>query len=143
MDCDATLLIVLVPKAIELRVVDAILRCGGISSGRVQAKEERRAFAFHVRKRKEKPAPKVKVKISEVDQKKLKSQLDIAEKEVERLTKEITKYNKALNNPKLYDKSNPTAKKALQQFTREKAILKANLEKAEEFWLSLEEKQSQ
>ncbi len=91
-------------------------------------------------KRKEKPAPKPKAKTSDGERKKLKTELAGAEAEVERLTKEIKKYNKALNNPRLYDKSDPSAKKALQQFTREKATLEASLESAEEHWMALEEK---
>lgn len=89
-------------------------------------------------KKKDKPAPK-KQKIKAVDNSKLKSELKNAEIEVERLNREIKKYNKALNNPKLYNQSDPSAKKALKQFTREKAVLEAHLEKAEEVWLALEE----
>ncbi len=90
--------------------------------------------------KKEKPAPKPPAKTGDAELKKIKSEFENAESEVDRLTKEIAKYNKALNNPKLYDQSNPSSKKALQQFTREKAILEANLEKAEELWISLGEK---
>lgn len=89
-------------------------------------------------KKKEKPAPKAKVK--PFDNNKVRAELKSAEAEIERISKEIKKYNKALNNPKLYDQSDPTAKKALQQFTREKAVLEASLEDAEELWMDLEEK---
>lgn len=89
-------------------------------------------------KKKDKAAPKSKETTH--DKSKYKAELKEAEAEVDRLTKEIKKYNKALNNPKLYNQSDPSAKKALKQFTREKAVLTVQLEKAEETWLSLEEK---
>jgi len=63
-----------------------------------------------------------------------------AEKQVEFLTKEIKKYNKALTNPKLYNQKDTNAAKALRQFTKEKADLETKLEKVEELWMSLEEK---
>jgi ATP-binding cassette subfamily F protein 3 len=88
--------------------------------------------------KKEKTTQKEKIKPS--DDSKYKAELKDAESEIERLTKEINKYNKALGNPKLYDHSDPTAQKALKQFTREKAVLEARLEEAEENWLKLEEK---
>ncbi len=90
--------------------------------------------------KKEKAPQKEKPKST--DNSKYKAELKDAETEVERLTKEIKKYNKALGNPKLYDHSDPNAQKALKQFTREKAILEAKLEEAEEIWLALEEKLS-
>ncbi|MDG1708510.1 MAG: ABC-F family ATP-binding cassette domain-containing protein, partial [Emcibacteraceae bacterium] len=89
--------------------------------------------------KKEKPvkAPK---KTGDVELKKMRTELKDAEAQVAHLTKEVKKYNKALNNPKLYDQSNPNAKKALQQFTRDKAVLVAKLEIAENLWMQLEEK---
>lgn len=91
------------------------------------------------KERKEKPA-KAPKKTGDVELKKMRNALGEAESQVDHFTKEIKKYNKALNNPKLYDQSNPNAKKALQQFTRDKAVLVAKLETAEELWVKLEEK---
>ncbi|MDG1438581.1 MAG: ABC-F family ATP-binding cassette domain-containing protein [Emcibacteraceae bacterium] len=91
------------------------------------------------KEKKEKPvkAPK---KTGDVELKKMKAELAEAEGQVAHFTKEVKKYNKALNNPKLYDQSNPSAKKALQQFTRDKAVLVAKLEAAEELWMTISEK---
>ncbi len=91
-------------------------------------------------KKKEKAPVKAKPPASGNERKKHEKDLANAEIEVERLIAEIAKYNKALNNPKLYDQADPSAKKALAQFTREKADLETALEKAEEVWMELEEK---
>ena len=91
-------------------------------------------------RKKEKQAIKPTPKPDDNDLKKLKSDLKKAEEEVGNLSIEIEKYNRALNNPKLYDQNDATAQKALKQFTREKAELDAKLEEAEEKWMALEEK---
>ncbi|MCC3859955.1 ABC-F family ATP-binding cassette domain-containing protein [Pseudemcibacter aquimaris] len=91
------------------------------------------------KEKKEKPAKPPK-KADDVHLKKLKTELDATETEVERLTAEIKKYNRALNNPKLYDQADPNAAKALQKFTKEKADLEKALEIAEERWMELEDK---
>ncbi|MCP5380734.1 MAG: ABC-F family ATP-binding cassette domain-containing protein [Kordiimonadaceae bacterium] len=88
-----------------------------------------------------KPIIKKKAKKSEpqIDQRVLKDQIAEAERRVDYLSREIEKYNKALSNPKLYDKKDPAAGRALKQFTREKSELDHKLKDAEEKWLELEE----
>lgn len=73
----------------------------------------------------------------------LKDKIKEAERRVDYLSKEIEKYTKALGNPKLYNKKDPSAKRALQQFTREKKELEVKLEAAEERWMELEERLNQ
>tara|TARA_R110002096_G_scaffold416576_1_gene619184 strand:- start:51617 stop:53515 length:1899 start_codon:yes stop_codon:yes gene_type:complete len=70
----------------------------------------------------------------------LRDKIRESERRVEYLTKEVEKYTKALGNPKLYNKNDPVAKRALQQFTREKKELEAKLAEAEERWMDLEER---
>lgn len=88
---------------------------------------------------KKKEEPKAKAPVKKSGEIKLKADLEQVEAEVEHLTAEIEKYNKALNNPKLYDQTDPTAKKALDKFTKEKAELDKKLKVAEERWIELEE----
>jgi len=92
-----------------------------------------------------KAAPKKKAKKNgaPIDKRQLKDQISEVERRVDYLTREIEKYNKALNNPKLYNKGDPAAKRALAQFTREKKELDQKLEAAEERWIELEDKLNQ
>lgn len=90
-------------------------------------------------KKKEKKEEKIKTEKPE-DLSQLKNKIADVEKNVERLQQEIAKYDKALSNPRLYVQNDPTAQKALTQFTREKAELEKKLEKEEEKWMKLEEK---
>ena len=73
----------------------------------------------------------------------LRDKIREAERRVDYLTKEVAKYTKALGNPKLYNKNDPAAKRALQQFTREKKELEEKLEETEERWMTLEERLNQ
>ncbi|MBL4602696.1 MAG: ABC-F family ATP-binding cassette domain-containing protein [Emcibacteraceae bacterium] len=86
---------------------------------------------------------KPKKKISGGEKSQIRDKLREAERRVDFLTKEIAKYTKALGNPKLYEKNNPGAKRALEQFTREKKELDLKLETAEEKWLELEDRLNQ
>ena len=92
------------------------------------------------KKEKKEKSVKPQKKTGDVELKKMRADHKEAEKQVEFLTKEIKKYNKALTNPKLYNQKDPDAAKALRQFTKEKADLETKLEKVEELWMSLEEK---
>jgi len=92
------------------------------------------------KKEKKEKSVKPQKKTGDVELKKMRADHKEAEKQVEFLTKEIKKYNKALTNPKLYNQKDPNAAKALRQFTKEKADLETKLEKVEELWMSLEEK---
>jgi len=92
------------------------------------------------KKEKKEKSVKPQKKTGDVELKKMRADHKEAEKQVEFLTKEIKKYNKALTNPKLYNQKDTNAAKALRQFTKEKADLETKLEKVEELWMSLEEK---
>ncbi|HPF46947.1 MAG: ABC-F family ATP-binding cassette domain-containing protein [Alphaproteobacteria bacterium] len=94
-----------------------------------------------VKKDPPKPAVKKKTKKNEpqIDVRALKDQIAEAERRVDYLNREIEKYNKALSNPKLYNKKDPAAGRALKQFTREKSDLDHKLKEAEEKWIELEE----
>ncbi|MBT5073373.1 MAG: ABC-F family ATP-binding cassette domain-containing protein, partial [Kordiimonadaceae bacterium] len=87
---------------------------------------------------KKKANPKKKVANADLNDK-----IKDAERRMEYLSKEIAKYTKALGNPKLYNKNDPAAKRALQQFTREKKELEVKLETAEQRWMELEERFNQ
>ena len=94
------------------------------------------------------PAPvktnkKPKKKISGGEKSQIRDKLRDVERRVTFLTKEIAKYTKALGNPKLYDKNNSAAKRALEQFTREKKELEVKLEASEELWMELEDRLNQ
>ena len=86
---------------------------------------------------------KPKRQISGGEKSQLRDKIREAERRIEYLTKEVEKYAKALGNPKLYVKGDPAAKRALQQFTREKNELELKLQSTEENWIELEEKLNQ
>ena len=88
----------------------------------------------------EKVNKKPKKQISGGDKAQLRDKLKEAERRVDYLTKEVAKYDKALGNPKLYNKNDPAAKRALSQFTREKKELAEKLDTAEARWMDLEER---
>jgi ATP-binding cassette, subfamily F, member 3 len=81
--------------------------------------------------------------VAKIDKTHLKLKLEDAEKRLERYQTEIAKYDRALNNPKLYAQNDPNAQKALKQFTKEKAVLETKLEKAEANWIKLEEQMAE
>ncbi len=89
------------------------------------------------------PNKKPKRRISGGDKSQIRDKIREAERRIEYLAKEVEKYSKALGNPKLYVKGDPAAKRALQQFTREKKELKLKLQTTEENWIELEEKLNQ
>ncbi len=86
---------------------------------------------------------KVKRQLTGGEKAQLRDKLRDVERRIDHLGKEVKKYAKALSNPKLYAQGNPAAKRALQQFTREKKELEAKLQLAEEAWIELEEKLNQ
>ena len=86
---------------------------------------------------------KPKKKISGAEKNYLRDKIRDVERRVDYLNKEVKKYTKALGNPKLYNNNDPAAKRALQQFTREKKELEEKLVEAEERWIDLESRFNQ
>jgi len=86
---------------------------------------------------------KSKKKISGAEKNYLRDKIRDVERRVDYLNKEVKKYSKALGNPKLYNNNDPAAKRALQQFTREKKELEEKLVEAEERWIDLESRFNQ
>ena len=86
---------------------------------------------------------KPKKKISGAEKNYLRDKIRDVERRVDYLNKEVKKYTKALGNPKLYNNNDPAAKRALQQFTREKKDLEEKLVEAEERWIDLESRFNQ
>ena len=86
---------------------------------------------------------KPKKQMSGAEKTHLRDKIREVERRVDYLTKEVDKYTRALGNPKLYNKNDPAAKRALQQFTREKKELEEKLEEAELRWIDLEERLNQ
>ena len=86
---------------------------------------------------------KSKKKISGAEKNYLRDKIRDVERRVDYLNKEVKKYTKALGNPKLYNNNDPAAKRALQQFTREKKELEEKLVEAEERWIDLESRFNQ
>ena len=86
---------------------------------------------------------KPKKKISGAEKNYLRDKIREVERRVDYLNKEVKKYTKALGNPKLYNNNDPAAKRALQQFTREKKDLEEKLVEAEERWIDLESRFNQ
>ena len=86
---------------------------------------------------------KPKKKISGDEKNYLRDKIREVERRVDYLNKEVKKYTKALGNPKLYNNNDPAAKRALQQFTREKKELEEKLVEAEERWIDLESRFNQ
>lgn len=86
---------------------------------------------------------KSKKKISGAEKNYLRDKIRDVERRVDYLNKEVKKYTKALGNPKLYNNNDPAAKRALQQFTREKKELEEKLVEAEERWIDLESRLNQ
>ena len=86
---------------------------------------------------------KPKKKISGDEKNYLRDKIREVERRVDYLNKEVKKYTKALGNPKLYNNNDPAAKRALQQFTREKKDLEEKLGEAEERWIDLESRFNQ
>ena len=86
---------------------------------------------------------KPKKKISGAEKNYLRDKIRDVERRVDYLNKEVKKYTKALRNPKLYNNNDPAAKRALQQFTREKKELEEKLVEAEERWIDLESRFNQ
>ena len=86
---------------------------------------------------------KPKKKISGAEKNYLHDKIRDVERRVDYLNKEVKKYTKALGNPKLYNNNDPAAKRALQQFTREKKELEEKLVEAEERWIDLESRFNQ
>ena len=71
---------------------------------------------------------------------KLKKQATVLEQDIESLESEIEKYDRALRNPKLYDREDPKNQVALEKFTRERKQLSDKLEAREAEWLEISEK---
>jgi ATP-binding cassette subfamily F protein 3 len=86
---------------------------------------------------------KSKKKKSGAEKNYLRDKIRDVERRVDYLNKEVKKYTKALGNPKLYNNNDPAAKRALQQFTREKKELEEKLVEAEERWIDLESRFNQ
>ena len=86
---------------------------------------------------------KPKKKMSGAEKNHLRDKIREIERRVDYLNKEVKKYTKALTNPKLYNNNDPAAKRALQQFTREKKSLEEKLVEAEERWIDLESRFNQ
>ena len=113
------------------------------SSAKKKEKEEKKE-----KKEKKENAPentnkKTKKKVSGGEKTQLRDKIKESERRVDYLTKEVAKYTKALSNPKLYVQGNPAAKRALEQFNREKKELETKLDVAEHRWVELEERLNQ
>ena len=80
-----------------------------------------------------------KVKSEDPELTSLRKKREKLEKRIKRLTADITKYDRALKNPKLYVHGDHKAAAALKKFTAEKLDMTLDLEEFELEWIEIEE----